>query len=132
MASGDNIETTRITYLPEKTFLPFLQMSDNNRIEDYGLHLECNDFRNTWLKNKPNELKNIRTADREKHWTLHSLELRCANNKNFNKENNFSNCTIRYCLDTDTIRYSLFYLKYTVVPRLSRLELRYKIYFLRL
>ena len=50
-----------ITYLPEKTFLPFLEISDKNRIVLNGVnyHLDCTDCRNAWLKNNTKELKKL-------------------------------------------------------------------------
>ena len=41
-----NFWTTPITYLSEKTFLPFFKISDNNQLLLKGLHdfyLDCND-----------------------------------------------------------------------------------------
>ena len=82
---------TCIKYLPEKTFLPFLQISDKNRlvlnwIDDY--HLDCNDCRNAWLKNNPNELKKVN----EGYFALQYDK----SNKKLDDNDNFKNCTIFY------------------------------------
>ena len=87
----DDNSLTSITYLPEKTFLPFLQISDNNLVLLEGFPLDCNDCRNAWLKNNPNELKKVFTKIyiEINHYSL----LRCPNNKKFDDEVNFNNCT---------------------------------------
>ena len=80
-----------IKYLPEKRFLPFLQISDINRlvlngIDDY--HLDCNDCRNAWLKNNPKELKKVNEG---------YFALQCdKSNKKLDDNDNFKNCTIFY------------------------------------
>ena len=78
---------TPITYLPEKTFLPFLKISNENRIvlNKMDYHLDCNDCRNAWLKNNPNELKKVNDG---------SSPLICANKKKIDDGDNFQNCTI--------------------------------------
>ena len=81
---------TLITYLPEKTFLPFLWVSPNNLIGLFGVNLDCNDCRNAWLKNHTMELKRIMRAVR-----LTTLKpLTCANKRNFDDERNFNDCTL--------------------------------------
>ena len=87
---GDtNYWNTPITYLPEKTFLPLLKISDKNQIQLQGenYHLDCNDCRNAWLKNNPKELKKVNDG---------FLALTCANKKKLDDEGNFKNCTILY------------------------------------
>ena len=95
-ASNDDF-SWKSAYLPEKTFLPFLQISDKNQVlfqESDDFPLDCNDCRNAWLKNNPNELKKVLTKKDNKDESY--SQLRCANNKKFDEEDNFNNCTIRY------------------------------------
>ena len=84
---------TPITYLPEKTFLPFLQMSDNNRIELSEFHLDCNDCRNAWLKNNPNQLNKVMIVKNK--LTDNDLPQSTCNNEKLKDKDNFNNCTIK-------------------------------------
>ena len=89
-ANDDDYWKTPIKYLPEKTFLPFLQISDKNRLVLNGVdnyHLDCNDCRNAWLKNNPKELTKVSDA---------FFPLECGNKKKLDDKDNFQNCTTIY------------------------------------